>query len=281
MDKKSFVKLIGIPFNILGLVAPQKAFIKSMELFAKPRKGRLVNYQEKYLSKFEQSSITIFDHKIQVYKTGSGPYKIILAHGWESNSWRWRKFIKYFGKEDYTFIMLDAPAHGLSEPDRFRLDIYREAIYSLANRYNADAIIGHSVGGLAVLLAASKDEFDQDIKLVSMGAPFSLESIFEKYFSAIGFSKRIAKDVHEYFNKSYKKFGLQLSDFDIKEMGEKIPNKGLIIHDKEDNINEYENATIIAEYWNRGELVSAINSTHSMQTDDVFMEIKSYLQNNK
>ncbi len=271
--KTIVVKLIGLKFNIIGLFSPRLALDQALTLFSKPRNGRILSYQKKYLDSFNKKTIEVGNFKIQSYQKGRGDYIILLAHGWESNAWRWRKSIQFLGMENYTFIALDAPGHGASQPDHFDLKLYAEAINEVALQYKPSLIIGHSIGGLAVLLACTLYDIRQDVKIITMGAPQSLASIFQKYFKAIGLSNHIQSKVEQFFLYKYK---MKLDQFSIDYMAASIKNNGLIIHDKNDLTNEIENALSIDKAWKSGHLIITNYSNHSMQNEEIFTLIKNY-----
>jgi esterase/lipase len=273
--KKIILKIIGWKFNIIGMFSPETALHQALTLFSKPKNGRIFSYQKKFLDSFKKTSIDAKGCKIQTYEKGNGKIKILLAHGWESNSWRWRKFIQFMGIENYTFIALDAPGHGLSQPDQFDLLLYSEAINTTVLKFKPDFIIGHSIGGLAVLLSCAEYDIPAQTKIISMGAPHSLGSIFERYFNAIGLSKKISSKIEFIFQKKYNRV---LAQFSIQGMGSSIKNFGLILHDINDMTNEIINAEIISKSWANGHLISTEISNHSMQKEEIYKIIEDYVK---
>lgn len=273
ISKKTLIKLIGWKFNAIGVISPKLAFGQAMDLFSKPRNGRVLSFQKKYLDSFTKTTISVNKIDIQTYQKGNGSIKILLAHGWESNSWRWRKLIQHLGLEKYTFAMLDAPGHGASRPDYFDMVVYANAIKIVIDNFSPDYIIGHSMGGLAVMLASTHNEISSDVKIISMGAPHSMDSIFQKYFSAIGLSERIKSKKEKLF---FEKYGRKLDEFSIQSIGHRVINEGLILHDVNDTTNEIENAQIIDKAWTKGKLVVTELSNHSMQHERIFNIIKDY-----
>jgi esterase/lipase len=272
--QKIAMKLIGLKFNIIGLFSPTLALNQALTLFSKPRNGRILSFQKKHLDSFTKQTIEVSNVKIQTYQKGKGNYTILLAHGWESNAWRWRKFIQFLGLEDYTYIALDAPGHGASQPDYFDLKLYAEAINNIVIKQKPNLIIGHSIGGLAVLLTcALYNNINHDIKIITMGSPHSLASIFQKYFKAIALSTRIQSKIEQFF---LHKYNMKLDEFSIDTMAKTIQNEGLIIHDKNDVTNEIGNALSIDKAWKSGHLIITNSSNHSMQNEEIFNLIKNY-----
>jgi alpha-beta hydrolase superfamily lysophospholipase len=146
--KSLFLKSIGLAFNFIGLFSHYLALKLAIDLFSKPRKGRLLHYHEKYLNSFTQEDILVRNVNIRIYIKGTGQTKILLVHGWESNSWRWRKLLQYLDSDLYSFILMDAPAHGKSDSQKFDLDLFAEAIYKAGELFQPNYIVGHSIGDL-------------------------------------------------------------------------------------------------------------------------------------
>jgi alpha-beta hydrolase superfamily lysophospholipase len=105
-------KAIGFYLNVLSYFLPRQTAKIAYSLFSKPRKGKL---KENHLPSIfaEAKREQLNDSQIYIWK---GNQKIILlAHGWESNSSRWKKLLHQLRKNEYTVIAIDAPAHGLSK----------------------------------------------------------------------------------------------------------------------------------------------------------------------
>ncbi len=276
--KNILLKSIGMGFNGIGLVSQKKATEWSLKLFFKPRKGKVnKSYQEKFLSTATQEKLSINGMTIAGYSFGNGPKKILLLHGWESNTWRWRKLIQHLGKEQYTFYSIDAPAHGKSSEKTFSLLQYNEAINYVFNFFKPDVIIGHSMGGLANLTHAHHYKIGNEIKLVNLASPHSLKYIFGLYFDIIGIAKNIkaslTKNILEVFN-------IDIDQYDVEKIGSNINNKLLIIHDKEDTINHAFCAEKSHKAIKNSSLMMVTDLGHSLQSKFIFDHIKQWINDN-
>ena len=106
---KYIPKLIGGVINTIGIVAPQKATGIALDIFRTPRKGRVQSYQKKFLKKFDSKILTYDGMDVATYDNKKTGKKVLLCHGWESNSFRWRKLYREMAKSDLNIIMVDAP----------------------------------------------------------------------------------------------------------------------------------------------------------------------------
>lgn len=272
--QKIVPKLAGIGLNIAGYLAPRKTVAFSMQLFSRPRKGRIASHQAKFLQKAKQSQFQYRDKKYQVYEFGNAGIPVLIAHGWESNSWRWRKLMRHAEDANFRFIALDAPGHGMTPSPYFNVKEYGDVILALSAHYDCKTLIGHSIGGFACLWAAASPQAGHIEKVISLAAPSSLKLIMEKYFAIVGLSGYLQRKTFEYFPAMY---GMQVEDLDIARFGHKIRSAGLIVHDRFDNINGPESAYEIKRYWNSGALMITDYSDHSLQHEEVFQKIKSVL----
>ncbi len=108
----------------------------------------------------------------------SVPPAIVIAHGWSSNAAKLLRSAKHISREGFSVLLYDARAHGASDWDGpmtvFRLseDVVAALDY-LCTREDIDpgriGVLGHSMGGSASILAASRDERIRAV--VSCAAP--------------------------------------------------------------------------------------------------------------
>jgi pimeloyl-ACP methyl ester carboxylesterase len=86
---------------------------------------------------------------------------LVFVHGWGANSASGLPFARSFLDAGYNLLLIDARGHGRSDTDtfasmpRFAEDSLAAVDFLAARGYRDPVLIGHSVGGAAVLLAAS------------------------------------------------------------------------------------------------------------------------------
>ncbi len=86
---------------------------------------------------------------------------IVFVHGWGANATSGLPFARTFLDAGYNLLLIDTRGHGLSDTDtfasmpRFAEDSLAAVDFLAARGYRDPVLIGHSVGGAAVLLAAS------------------------------------------------------------------------------------------------------------------------------
>ena len=141
-------KSIGIYINLISFVFPEKATQIAHGYFSEPRKGKLTKEKlPKTLQSAYSETIVHKDEIIQTYIWKGNETVILLIHGWESNSSRWKKMLPYLKKSGSTIIAIDGPAQGLSSGKEFTVTKYAEFIDIAAKKFKPNYIIGHSIGG--------------------------------------------------------------------------------------------------------------------------------------
>jgi alpha-beta hydrolase superfamily lysophospholipase len=267
-------KIIGGGLNTIGLIAPQKAVSIALDIFRTPRKGRVKSHQNKFLKKFDSVELSYDNMTVATYDNGKSGRKILLCHGWESNSYRWRKLYRVLSKSDHNVILIDAPAHGRSGSEKFDGKIYAGFIGAALDHYKPEVLIGHSVGGYSAIYAMSEYQPSSVQKVVILASADKFTDISERYFNMIGLSARLRK---KYFIKVESTFGLPAQYYNAADFAKNIDVEGIIIHDKEDTVNLFYEAEAIHKAWPSSSLFSTSGLGHSLQDESVYKLVMDYV----
>ncbi len=266
--KKRIPKMVGGLLNIVGIVFPNKISKIALDIFSKPRGGEIKHYHQKFLDNFEQKDLSLNDDLIRTYYLDKGHKEsILLAHGWESNSARWKKLVKYLENTPFNIVMLDAPAHGGSGSEIFTGIIYGDMVNIVVDHYKPKVIIGHSVGAFASAYCLFKYKPTSIKKFVILASPDKIADILEQYFNIIGLSKRVRKAFYKNFTSW---FPHPSSYYSAANFMTNSQYDGIIIHDEEDTINEYYNGVAIHKAWDRSRLILTNGLGHGLQSKEVY-----------
>lgn len=271
---KAIPKIIGFFLNALSFIAPKLAAKKALNLFATPRKGSILDNQKKFLSTSTQEALLLDGIPIMSYHWQGKGKTILLAHGWESNSFRWHKLIKVLQTNNFNIIALDAPAHGSTGGKQFNAVLYAEYINIVAERFKPEIIIGHSVGGMASVFFQEKYQLPNLKKLILLGAPSEFVNVFKNYTSLLGFNSNIKKHLRKLI---IDRFGNTPESFSSAAYLKNITVKGLIIHDKKDKIISYDEALLINDTFKNAKLISTEGYGHSLHHDSINQHILEFL----
>ncbi|TMM59543.1 alpha/beta hydrolase [Maribacter algarum] len=270
-------RTIGFYFNLASFFAPKRIAESAFLLFCTPRKGKVENGQRGFLEDAKDLILEEEVTKIQTYRwKGSGP-TVLLMHGWESNSFRWRSFIPRLQKENYNIIAMDGPGHGNTSGNLLNLPLYSSCAQKVINRYNPTHVIGHSLGGMAILYNLYKYKTNNAAieKVVTLGSPSELSDFMRQYKNILGLSNRMMGLLEDYFIKT---FGFRFTDFSSSKFAKHITKKGLLIHDELDAVAPYWSSEQVHASWKGSKLVATKGLGHSLHQDKVRDEIIGFLK---
>ena len=274
MTKKIIAESIGKYLNLLSLIAPSYTAKKTLEIFAKVRKGKIDKDKTfPILEEGKQNRFHCNGHEIQRYHWKGSGKKVLLLHGWESNTYRWRNLIISLKTKDFDIHAIDAPAHGYSTGTYHYLTNYAAAATKMIEEYDIEIIVGHSMGGMAMLFAKSLKSLETVKQLVSIGAPTDFSLIVAGYQNTIGFNKRVYRLLDQLIEKEIK-MGIKefsTSKFTYENLGEL-----LILHDRLDPTIPLWQAERIQKYVG-GELFITEGFGHSMHQKEVCQKIMEFL----
>lgn len=110
---------------------------------------------------------------------------VICLHGWGGRGTQWAQLATALLDRQHRVVVLDAPAHGASDGDRASLPGFRNALLRVLDTLGTPrALVGHSLGGLAVLAAIASRANSGVTPLpraVSIGAPSSVDRPLSRF----------------------------------------------------------------------------------------------------
>ena len=273
--EKYIIKLVGSYLNVLSFVSADYAANKALHLFSTPRKGKLNSKNEKFLNSAKKEILNYDGLDIATYHWKGNKATILLVHGWESNSARWKNKINQFISQGFDIVAVDAPAHGASGGKLFNALLYSEFINIVAKKHLPEVIIGHSIGGMSAIFFQQKHQLKSIKKIVLLGAPSEFESILKSYIKLLGYNKKIEQHLNKII---LKRFGASPGDFSTSRFSENIETKSLIIHDVKDTIIPYSDAKLINKSLKNSTLISTKGLGHSLNNPTVIKNILEFIQ---
>lgn len=271
------VKSIGFYINFLSYVFPKKATKLAYKFFSEPREGRLTPpCIPKILKEAEIEFITIETQNFPVYYWKGNETKILLVHGWESNSARWEPLFPYLTKNGSSIIALDGPAHGLASGVEFNVPQYANFINQVALKHKPQIIIGHSIGGSACLYFQHHYKAPFLEKMVLLGAPSDLNILVNNYVNLLGLNNKVAQQLNLFFSK---RFNIKVEEFKGEFLASTLRIDGIISHDIEDDVVAFSEGKKIASAWEKASFIETKGLGHSMHDDELYRKIEMFLFN--
>lgn len=269
------IKIIGHSLNAISIISPRYASIKALNLFATPRKGRVLENQKSFLNTSKTLYLKHNDLDIATYHWKGSGKTILLAHGWESNTHRWETLILNLKKLNYNVVALDAPAHGASSGKQFNAVLYSECIDVVVKHYKPQTIIGHSVGGMSTGFYQYNYKNNTIEKLILLGAPAEFTGVFKRYVDMMGYNKRIENGLNSIV---VERFNKKPSYFSLSNFSKTIDTETLVVHDTEDKIIPYSDAKKIAKNHRNVQFISTSGFGHGLRNEVVNKHIIDFLK---
>lgn len=273
--QKFLPKLVGFKLNSLFLLHPEAATSQVFQLLCMPRRGKIKPEQEAFLNSAKNGKVTVEDTSLQTYFWKGKKETILLLHGWESNTFRWKELIEKLQAEDYTIVAFDAPAHGDSDGKLFNVPLYSKCVDKLIEKNRPTHIIGHSVGALTMIYQQHLSPTTGLKKMVLLGPPSELSLIMKDFQKILHLTPRFMLAVEKLFHT---KFGFTFEEFSAAEFSKTLKQQGLLIHDIYDKIAPVSASKTIHANWANSKLILTEGAGHSLNNDAIHTEILQFLK---
>jgi esterase/lipase len=259
--------------KIMGTLFPQKTAESAKTLFLTPRKYLIKAWEKQIELKGTRRKLS---NGLSAICWGDSPQKILLVHGWESRATQVSGFAEKFVEAGFQIIALDAPAHGHSTGEQANPLMFAKAVMQADQELGPfDAIIGHSMGGSAVVIALSEGVETEKVVLIS--SPSSIESVLKRFAKFIGLP---TKSTQRFLHLVEEVVGRSVEALNIAKLIQSNSSKGLIIHDQDDVEIPYEDAKTIEQNWKGAKLISTQGYGHRsiLRQEDVWASIMGFVQ---
>lgn len=272
-------KAVGTLVNLISLISINKAVYWAHKLFSTPRKGKL---QAAHLPLFlQQATATTFryqNEEVYTYQWNAQAIDkplLLLIHGWESNSARWEALQAYIGLS-YRLVAFDAPSLGQSKGKNLSVKNYQEVIDLAIEHFQPQGIIAHSLGAFTAFQQLSVKAYPSVQKVVVLGSFDRFEQILSKYFTLLGYNRRVCQAYYQYIEAL---LGQPLLNYCSTQATKNIHIPILCIHDIADAQVSFQEATAFhkALQEKNNHVVTTTNLGHSLQDTFVFETIRAFL----
>jgi len=261
---------------MLALVAPQKAATVGFNLFCRPFRSKLTKKHLMFFKTASQSTFMLGKETIRTYQWGAGATKILLLHGWQSHTYRWKNYIDTLDKNLYTVYAIDAPGHGQSSGNFLSVPYYSEAIIKYISIIGkVDKVISHSIGAFTALFTLNRNPELIPDSIVTLAPPGEAKEFFSFYAQQLKLSKQCVTLVEKYFEKVT---GYPIDFYSAVKFATAITSKGLIIHDEEDDETSVENSKAIHNAWSNSTLVITKGKGHNLKSIEVLDVVLDFLE---
>lgn len=272
--QKVIVYLLSNYLRLVNSISPRLGGKHAFLLFCYPFPLKLKKYQSDFLKTSHFSFLDFEGKRIAQYRWGSGEKVILCLHGWQSNSFRWKKYVEVLDKKKYKMICLDAPAHGRSDGVLFNVPMYARLIQQFLEQNKVDSILSHSLGAFSTMYLLSNYPLLSPPKVIALGTPSYADSFIDEFIRVLNLSSKARRNLVTYFT-NYS--GLKTNDFDSKLFAKNQKSFGLIVHDINDKEAPFEYAKEMAKIWPKSRFLGTEGFGHKLRDDSVVQEVIKFI----
>lgn len=274
--KKLAIKLAGLWLNTLAWVAPSAAARKGLILFCSPMRFPLSPKHRQYLDSAEKHTFQSTEGSpIQTYKWGNGPIRVLFLHGWQSHSYRWKKYIDSLDKSRFSVYALDAPAHGQSGGRTLSVPSYSDVVAQFtAAAGGFDTVVGHSMGCFAALYTFYRIPSLTPKKMVLLASPGEAQEFFDHYRTLLSLSPRTSRLVLKEFERVFQKTP---GGFSAPLFASALEIPGLLIHDQDDKDTDVGHSKRIHQYWKNSNLIITKGLGHNLRSESIVTHVVEFV----
>ncbi|MGE0660357.1 MAG: alpha/beta fold hydrolase, partial [Burkholderiaceae bacterium] len=200
---------------------------------------------------------------------------VLLMHGWDSRASQLAPIVKALLAQGHRVLAFDAPGHGDSPDARVTVSTFADLVLRADRRFGPfHAAIGHSVGGAAVALAATRRLRTK--RIATLAAPASLRRASLRVAGMIGLPPRATDAM---LQAAAIANGRSLDS--LESTGLALPRdvSALLLHDPLDRQVPASESAIVADAWPNARLhqiagvghngILAADSVHRLLLDFV------------
>lgn len=212
----------------------------------------------------DTGSLIVRGRPITTYAWGSGDRSVLLLHGWRGRATQFAPLIAQLTAAGMRVVSFDAPAHGTSPGRTTDLRDWVAAAGQLHERDGSfDAIVGHSLGGLAALTAARELAPTPAVAVVS--APTNPGRILTEFADELALPETARPHLTRRFAARVDETQATLLDrYDAAAHPLSESTRLLIVHDKQDRrIPDSEALRLREAHGERAQLLRTSGLGHS------------------
>jgi alpha-beta hydrolase superfamily lysophospholipase len=212
---------------------------------------------------------------------GSGP-TVYLVHGWGGHAGQLASFVRPLVTAGFTVVAHDAPSHGASGPGhagRGSSDIieFAQSLDAVAAEHGpAHAVIGHSMGAMAAVLAMQHGWLGAE-RLVMIAPMVDVRDAFPVFGARLGLGERTLRRLAR---RVERRVAMPLDSFDLAALAPRLqPTSLLAVHDRDDRETPYTTTEALVARWPDAELLTTHGLGHRriLRDPDVVRTVTSSL----
>jgi len=243
--KKLVVKMVGGFINVTAVLFPKWNGQYSFNLLCKVKRVGISEKGRQFLDEGKTTFLDIDGHSAALHQWGNGEKKVLLLHGWLSNSQRWNPYVSQLDLNEYQVFALDAPGHGMAKGNHMNVEIYRNALEQSIQKIGPiDTLVCHSLGSLVGGYAYLHNREIPVKRFVIMASPSGMDAIFVYFRTTLGLTTKAIANLELKINSVLK---LPHETISLAHFFQKVDQPVLVVHEVLDRITPFEPIRIASE----------------------------------
>lgn len=231
-------------FAFAQRVSPALAGWLALRMFLMPPRRKLDPEDAPIVAQAERSTLACGGDRFTLWRWGHGGPLVVVLHGWGSHAARFGNFIAPLNAAGFSVLGIDAPGHGESPGTFSDLPRFRNSLAEVLRLHEPiHAVIGHSLGGGAVLTVLAETADHHPKKICLFGVPSDMDYILESFAMMLGLGAPALTNLRARFET---RFGRPASAVTTAAAAPAVRIPVLIVHDEEDNVAPFAQATTLA-----------------------------------
>jgi pimeloyl-ACP methyl ester carboxylesterase len=264
--KSLSLTLLRLRFAVGGWLMPDTTLGRAFRLFGTPMSNGRERARQCSTAGAQIVELPFGRERMTTYVWGDPQNQpaVMLAHGWSSFGLRFLPWVEPLRRAGYAVIALDQPAHGRSSGFRATLPMFAEGVSRVAAHFGPlAAVIGHSLGGAATMIALAKGLQTQRVVLIAPAAdPMAAGQRFGRF---IGLSSYLSNRIFEEFESLT---GISVDGLQAHVNAPHIGRPLLVVHDIEDTEVPWAEGERYARYCPHARLLTTEGLGHHRVAND-------------
>ncbi|MFH2008222.1 MAG: alpha/beta fold hydrolase [bacterium] len=250
------MQLLGAGLRTVGQVSPAAAGDLITYLLSTTWRPKRPLRENETLRDAIPVGVQLGGTRLSALQWGEGPV-VILAHGWNGRGTQLGAFVRPLVDRGYRVVAFDAPGHGETPGHRCTMASIADSITAVGRAvWPVHAVIGHSAGALAAMLAqVSGLDAKRLVLLAPPAGPITwVQELAEELHLGEDVKQRVIDRIEDHMARWPSIRG--------PEVARSMEAPMLVIHDEDDTEVDWERARAIADAAPLAELVTTHGLGH-------------------
>lgn len=267
------MRLLRLRMRLGSWLAPNTTIRFADRLFGTPMASSRRRAEQAGLADAEFEFLPWRGERLAVYRWGDPARQptVLFAHGWSSFGLRCLPWVAPLREAGYAVVSFDQIGHGRSSGRRNHLPGFAAALTAVASHLDGGksttnstgspsrlaAVIGHSLGGAASMLALTEGLRAQ--RAILIAPPADMAAATQRFARFVGLAEHLVRPLVSYFEHEV---GQPVDGLRANLRVPGIATPGLIVHDCGDREVPWDEGERYARHWPTARLLSTTGLGH-------------------